>query len=103
MLYLPYPLAWLVLACDMPDVASETVEILVERRNPTRAATSYFASMIEPFFTIWEPEALNYLESEVLQGRTSPRRALESLNCELVHGDAQVLKSINFPDENRAR
>jgi molybdenum cofactor guanylyltransferase len=87
--------AWLVLACDMPGVTSTEIKLLVSRRNPAKAATSYVVAGIEPFFAIWEPQALAHLKSEALCGRTSPRHALKSLSCKLISGDARVLRNVN--------
>jgi molybdopterin-guanine dinucleotide biosynthesis protein A len=89
--------AWLVLACDMPFVTSQSIQSLVEKRNPSRAATIYKHSGLEPLFAIWEPEALAYLKSEVFLGKSSPRHALETLTCELIQGDPTILRSINQP------
>jgi molybdenum cofactor guanylyltransferase len=89
--------AWFVLACDMPGITRAAIELLVRRRNPTRASTGYVLSTIEPLFAIWEPRALTHLKTEALQGRNSPRRALENLSCELVPGDAKVLKNVHSP------
>jgi molybdenum cofactor guanylyltransferase len=89
--------AWLVLACDMPNVTSKTISSLVTRRDPSRAATAFVLSgEIEPLFAIWESEALAFLKREVQLGRSSPRHTLEKLNSELLQGDPSILKSVNF-------
>jgi molybdopterin-guanine dinucleotide biosynthesis protein A len=98
--HLRFPeVAWLILACDMPGITLQTVEHLVRHRDFFRAATCYFLSGVEPLFAIWEHKALTHLRDEVLQGRTSPRRALENLDCELVPGDAWVLENVNLSSE----
>jgi molybdopterin-guanine dinucleotide biosynthesis protein A len=89
--------AWLVLACDMPFVTSDSVKTLVNHRNPACAATVYTLSGIEPLFAIWEPAALAHLKNETLRGKSSPRRALETLTCELIPGNPSILRSVNAP------
>jgi molybdopterin-guanine dinucleotide biosynthesis protein A len=87
--------AWLVLACDMPFVTSDAVKALIQHRNASCAATVYTLSEVEPLFAIWEPQALAHLNNEVLQGKSSPRRVLESLSCAKIKGDSSILKSVN--------
>jgi molybdopterin-guanine dinucleotide biosynthesis protein A len=87
--------AWLVLACDMPNITSDEISLLVHSRNPALSASCYSLSTIEPFFSIWEPRALSYLKK---CGHSSPRRALQSLNCELISGDSFALRNVNAPE-----
>jgi molybdopterin-guanine dinucleotide biosynthesis protein A len=87
--------AWLILACDMPFVTSDTIQSLVQHRNPSYAATVYMLSEIEPLFAIWESRALAHLKNEVLQGKSSPLRALEALTCEKLKGDPSILRNVN--------
>ena len=94
--------AWLVLACDFPFVDEDEIRWLVKHRNPARAATAYFHAqdaVLEPLFAVWEPEALERLKTRAGSGDFSPRRALESLECELISPRLQkTLINVNTPD-----
>lgn len=89
--------AWLVLPCDLPSVGPEHVGELASCRDPRAFATVWEleTGFIEPLFAIWEPAALQYLFREVSAGRTSPSRALNSLECNKIPGAARFLESAN--------
>jgi molybdopterin-guanine dinucleotide biosynthesis protein A len=80
-----HPVAWLVLACDFPYVNEATVADLVAARSGEHA-TAYVNSggLLEPLFAIWEPGALQELETQVSHGRFSPLRALAGLEFRAV-------------------
>jgi molybdopterin-guanine dinucleotide biosynthesis protein A len=98
--------AWLVLACDFPFVDEGEIRRLVNNRNPRRAATAYFHDrdgVLEPLFAVWEPIALERLKIRASAGDFSPRRALESLECELISPRLQkTLINVNTPDNLRS-
>ena len=53
--------AWLVLACDLPLLDSESIRHLINERDASKAATSYATrktKLPEPLVTIWEPDGL---------------------------------------------
>ena len=56
--------AWLILPCDMPLVARECLDELIEKRNPARLATVFLPSASPrplPFPAVYEPAALEPL------------------------------------------
>lgn len=93
--------AWLVLACDMPAVTSASLARLLRERNPAVAATVYgSAAQPEPFFALWESEALLALAKNVKSGDCSPQRTLLSLPLEILKMDnEQELQNLNAHDD----
>jgi molybdopterin-guanine dinucleotide biosynthesis protein A len=91
--------AWLVVACDMPFVNQETIEYLIQYRNPEKFATAFLnpeENFPEPLLTIYEPEILEKLQEAVNQGKKSPMKLLQSLEVELFEVfDKQMLMNIN--------
>ena len=88
--------AWLIWACDMPLIGEAEIQYLVKKRNPLKAATLYKRTSLEPLFAIWEPQALAELQKQCRIGNSSPRRVLESLDCEVLSpATDQVLLSVD--------
>ncbi|RYY64695.1 MAG: molybdenum cofactor guanylyltransferase [Chitinophagaceae bacterium] len=56
--------AWLLLACDLPLVGREAVQLLVDQRDPAALATCFCHQdgRLEPLAAIWEPAAAPLLE-----------------------------------------
>ena len=74
--------AWLVLACDMPWVTSDTLAKLVRSRNPYRYATAFCRAdppIPEPLCTIYEPKSIHRLLERLAAGQTSLRRMLNQV------------------------
>lgn len=93
--YHKYPVtAWLVIACDLPEISGQTLNYLISNRNIHKAATTFISPvnhLAEPLITIWEPAALKSLSNNVAAGITCPRKTL--LNC-----DINLLEN-PFPEE----
>lgn len=96
--------AWLVLACDMPNVNEESLSRLMAARVPGCGATAYRASpdgLPEPLCAIYEPATLTQLRREVDAGRGSGLRnmlcAVHSVLLDAPGPDALV--SINTPED----
>lgn len=90
--------AWFVLACDMPYVDSDSIQFLLEKRNPSQYATlfNHPDGLIEPLFGIWEPQGLQALDKAFQQGTYSLNKVLKSLPCQLVAPESQaILTNIN--------
>jgi molybdopterin-guanine dinucleotide biosynthesis protein A len=83
--------AWLVLACDFPLATEDSVSQLARERNPELYATAYNhkTGHIEPFFTIWEPKALEAFKT------ASPSRFLESVPIHKLSTDTDILTNCN--------
>lgn len=71
--------AWLVIACDLPLLSRQSLELLVHSRNTGKAATTFISpvnQLPEPLIAIWEPMGLNALEENVKAGRNCPRKTM---------------------------
>lgn len=76
--------AWLVVACDLPLLSRQSLELLIQARSPQKSATSFispFNDSPEPLIAIWEPAGLQTLQQNVLNGKNCPRKTL--LNSEV--------------------
>lgn len=83
--------AWLVVACDLPLLDTETLQDLKDHRNISSIATTFespFNSLPEPLITIWEPKSYPVLLSFLSQGYSCPVKALRN-------NDTTVLKTHN--------
>lgn len=95
--------AWLVLACDLPFLTQQTLQHLIERRNPRAVATAYRSShdgLPEPLCAIWEPSAREPLLAYIAGGKQCPRKFLINSNASLLDPiDARALDNVNTPEE----
>jgi molybdopterin-guanine dinucleotide biosynthesis protein A len=95
--------AWLVVACDMPFVTAETIEYLLEHRNPAKYATAFEnpeLSFPEPLLTIYEPKIYKNLQEALQQGKKSPMKVLQSVAIEKLQViDGKMLTNVNTPAE----
>jgi molybdopterin-guanine dinucleotide biosynthesis protein A len=74
--------AWLVLACDYPNLGAADVARLVAARGDGVEAIAFThagSGAIEPLLSIWEPSAQQAFLRAFAGGERSPRRALESV------------------------
>lgn len=96
--------AWLVVACDMPNVNGETLRNLIEQRQPAGLATAYAhpeSGYPEPMPAIWEPNALPIME-DLLQEKPTPGpiALLKRADCHLAKPrDAKTLINVNTPED----
>jgi len=80
-------MAWLTIACDLPYLSKETVQYLIEHRNPTKLATCFHnpeTDFPEPLITIWEPRAYPVLLEFLSQGYSCPRKVLINTDIEMI-------------------
>ena len=71
--------AWLVTACDLPLLDAETLQYLIQHRDPRSLATTFKSphdGLPEPLVTIWEPTSYPVLLRFTEQGKTCPRKVL---------------------------
>lgn len=71
--------AWLVLACDLPLISKQSLELLIQSRNATTAATTFISpvnDLPEPLIAIWEPAGLDTLQQNVAAGKNCPRKTM---------------------------
>lgn len=94
---------WVVLACDLPFVKTDTIGDLIAARNPYRMATSYLSasdSLPEPLCTIYEPKVLVRLLEGLALGCRCPRKILCELPIKtLTLKDERALDNINSKDD----
>ncbi len=94
--------AWLVLATDVPFVNFELIELLLQKRNPTKLATAIKGKdkeFPEPLITIYEPKAYTKLLQYLAQGYSCPRKMLINSDVEIVEVDDSLIRNINRPEE----
>lgn len=95
--------AWLVLACDLPRLDAATLQHLIARRDPARAATAFSSSrdgLPEPLCAIWEPAAAAPLAAALRAGIHCPRKFLlqsDTLLLDQLRED--TLDNVNTPAE----
>ena len=95
--------AWLVVACDLPLLDKNSLEFLIQSRNPEKAATTYespFDGLPEPLITIWEPKSYPLLLNFLGSGITCPRKVLiNSDTLILKPGNPDSLMNVNTPED----
>lgn len=95
--------AWLVIACDLPLLTSETLENLLKARDPRKMATAYRSAndgLPEPLCAIYEPKIRMRLYEAMGLGLSCPRKVLlnsDSLILEPL--DSLALENANTPDD----
>ncbi|AXE19788.1 molybdenum cofactor guanylyltransferase [Runella rosea] len=95
--------AWLVMACDMPLVAPETIAFLVNHRQSNQIATAFQhpeTLFPEPLLTIWEPQSYQSIQAQFQQNRFSPLQILKKANVHLIPCPTpRWLQNINTPED----
>lgn len=96
--------AWLVLACDLPLVDSDTLAYLAGQRDPAKLATAFAGAddgLPEPLAAIWEPAARSMLLGKLAEGITCPRKALirSESDVKLIEAPhSAALTNVNTPE-----
>lgn len=88
--------AWLVVACDLPLLDSETLQYLIQHRDVSCISTTFRGpedQLPEPLITIWEPAAYAVLQQHIANGYKCPRKAL-------IFNEANV-RLLDVPDPDR--
>ena len=95
--------AWLVVACDLPMLTAQTLQLLIEKRNISVLATTFessFDGKPEPLITIWEPKSYPVLLSYLSQGYSCPRKVLLNNEIELLKApNDDELMNVNTTEE----
>lgn len=93
--------AWLVVACDMPLLSTQSLTALVEGRNLAKMATVFYDSdgqLPEPLLGIYEPAFGPVLHKAFLNGAFSPRQILRQNDIQLLNvPDSSELANVNDP------
>ena len=95
--------AWIVVACDLPLVSESTIMELIEGRNPSKIATTFFnpeTKFPDPLITIWEPKAYPALLHFLSLGYSCPRKVLINSNTEILKAsDETALLNANSQED----
>lgn len=98
-----YPdVAWLVLACDLPLLDADTLQTLLDARDPSADATAFcsrFDGLPEPLCAVWEPSSHDLLKQRHAEASYCPRKALILLRSHLLAAPGDALDNINTPEE----
>lgn len=95
--------AWLILACDLPLLSRQSLELLINSRDAGKNATTFISpvnQLPEPLIAIWEPSGLGALESNVLAGTNCPRKTMLNASIKTLHNPFAVEQfNANTPEE----
>ena len=98
--------AWLVVACDLPQLDDATLAELVRRRDPHRLATAFASShdgLPEPLCAIYEPASREAILAHVAAHRDCPRKFLASHDVLLLPPrPSAALDNANTPEDAAA-
>jgi molybdenum cofactor guanylyltransferase len=95
--------AWLVIACDLPLMDTDTLQFLISQRDTSKIATTFnspYDEFPEPLITIWEAKSYPVLLSFLSQGYSCPRKALINSDVKLLQcPNPDTLTNVNTPEE----
>lgn len=95
--------AWLVVACDMPMLDGDSIQLLIQSRDSTKCATAYVNpndNLPEPLITIWEPKSYPILNDSFTLGHTSLRKFLINNDIVMIKPlKPEILFNVNTPME----
>ena len=94
--------AWLVVATDLPFVNDDLIQLLLQKRNPSKIATAIKGKnkeFPEPLITIYEPKAYTKLLQYLAQGYSCPRKMLINSDIEIIEIDDRLIRNINTQEE----
>jgi molybdopterin-guanine dinucleotide biosynthesis protein A len=95
--------AWLVIACDLPQLNKATLLHLLQHRDPRRIATAYRSqhdNLPEPLCAIWEPSSRDAVQAALAANRDCPRKLLINSDAHLLDlPDVRALDNVNTPEE----
>jgi molybdenum cofactor guanylyltransferase len=93
--------AWLVLACDLPQLDAATLAQLLRARDPQRMATAYRSShdgLPEPLCAIYEPASAAAVAAHLASGQQCPRQFLSRADTLLIEQPSpSALDNVNTP------
>jgi molybdopterin-guanine dinucleotide biosynthesis protein A len=97
--------AFLVVACDLPNLQKEHLEFLLKNRNPKAFATCYESPLDggpEPLCSIYEPKSFSALMKVWVNGKSCPRKMLFNRTVEILSTkDSAFLMNANTPEERQ--
>jgi molybdopterin-guanine dinucleotide biosynthesis protein A len=98
--------AWVVAACDMPQISGEAVRWLLEQRRPGTWAVlpRPRSGRVEPLLAVYEPQSRLLLEAQAAAGRWGPRHLAENERVMCPTPPAELAGAwinVNTPEEMR--
>jgi molybdopterin-guanine dinucleotide biosynthesis protein A len=96
-------IAFLVVACDLPNLQKDQLEFLLKNRNAKAFATCYESPLDggpEPLCSVYEPKSFSALMKVWVSGKSCPRKMLFNRTVEIlpIH-DSSFLANANTPEE----
>jgi molybdopterin-guanine dinucleotide biosynthesis protein A len=95
--------AWLVVACDLPQVDDETIDYLMRHRvlsHPFTAFRSSHDDLPEPLCAVYEPAALAVIREFVDGGIVCPRKIMIRSDTNLLlQPNPAALENVNTPED----
>ncbi|MDB5133854.1 MAG: mobA [Mucilaginibacter sp.] len=95
--------AWLVVACDLPLLETDTFKFLISQRKIASIATAFnspYNEFPEPLITIWEPKSYPLLLAFLAQGYSCPRKVLINSDVNLLQApNTEALTNVNTPED----
>ena len=96
---------WLILACDLPFVNEEVLQLLISKRNPSKMAIAFKSAadgLPEPLCAIYEPRGGETLLKFFQQAVFCPRNILINSDIKLLEPfNKTILFNVNSPQEYR--
>ena len=96
---------WLVVACDLPNVDSKTIDYLLEHRSSGKPFTAFRSShddLPEPLCAVYRSDGRAIVQRFVDDGIVCPRKILIRSDTELLtQPDPAALDNVNTPDDLR--
>lgn len=94
--------AWFVLATDVPFVNQEIIQLLLEKRNPKKMATTVQGKnkeYSEPLIAIYEPKVYPVLQHHLKQEQLSLVKILRNSDVEIIEAEDALIRNVNTLEE----
>ncbi len=96
---------WLIVACDLPNIDTNTVRYLLEQRSPEHPFTAYISShdgLPEPLCAVYRCGCADIVRQFVDDGINCPRKILICSETHLLEQpDPRALDNVNTPEDLR--
>lgn len=97
--------AWLVLACDLPYLNKEAIQLLIKNRNPSKFMTALKAKnkdFAEPLVAIYEPRSYPRMLHALGAGYNCPTKLLRNTDIQVVEVPGEWVENVNTIEEREA-